>query len=59
MDYYLAPILGGCGMRALRRVLGRVAETVSEALPVGIIDPWILWWIILSLMLPSLLAGVM
>jgi len=30
-------------MRALRRVLDRIAEAVGEALPAGIIDPWILW----------------
>jgi len=45
-------------LRRLRRALDRVAEAVGEALPAGIIDPWILWWIILSLMLPLLLAGV-
>ena len=45
-------------MKALKRILSRVVEAVSETLPAGIIDPWILWWIALSLMLPLLLAGV-
>jgi len=38
-----AHLRGGDGMRALRRVLDRIAEAVGEALPAGIIDPWILW----------------
>ena len=42
-------------MRALRRVLDRIAEAVSEALPAGLIDP-LPWWIIMSLMVPLLLA---
>jgi len=45
-------------MRRLRRVLSRVVEAVSETLPAWIIDPWILWWVALSLMLPLLFAGV-
>jgi len=45
-------------MRALRRVLDRVAEAISETMPAGIIDPfpWILWWIVMSLIVPLLLA---
>jgi len=42
-------------MRALRRVLDRVAEAVSKALLAGLIDP-LLWWIAMSLMVPLLLA---
>ena len=41
-------------MRRLRRILSKVAE----GLPAWSIDPWILWWVALSLMLPLLLAGV-
>jgi hypothetical protein len=44
------------GMNALRRALGRVARAVSGFLPTGLIDPWILWWIALALLLPLLLA---
>ena len=38
--------------------MGRVAEAVGENLPSGIIDPfpWILWWIVMSLIVPLLLA---
>ena len=42
-------------LRRLRRALDRVAEAVGEALPAGIIDP-LLWWIVMSLMVPLLLA---
>ena len=42
-------------MRALRRILDRVAEAVSETMSAGLIDP-LPWWIIMSLMVPLLLA---
>jgi hypothetical protein len=44
------------GVNALRRALGRVARAVSGLPPTGLIDPWILWWIALALLLPLLLA---
>jgi len=42
-------------MRALKRILSKVSEAVSETLPAGLIDP-LPWWIIMSLMVPLLLA---
>jgi hypothetical protein len=44
------------GMNALRRTLGRMARAVSGFPPTGPVDPWILWWIALALLLPLLLA---
>jgi hypothetical protein len=44
------------GMNALRRILDRMARAVSGLPPTGLIDPWILWWIALALLLPLLLA---
>ena len=35
--------------------VGRVLDRIAEAIPAGIIDP-LPWWIVMSLMVPLLLA---
>ena len=44
------------GVNALRRILDRMARAFSGLPPTGPVDPWILWWIALALLLPLLLA---
>jgi hypothetical protein len=44
------------GVNALRRALDRMTKAISGLPPTGLIDPWILWWIALALLLPLLLA---
>jgi hypothetical protein len=53
---WVAQRRGMDGVNALRRALGRVARAFSGLPPTGPVDPWILWWIALALLLPLLLA---
>jgi hypothetical protein len=50
------PKEGVDGVNALRRALGRMTRAVSGLPPTGPVDPWIVWWIALALLLPLLLA---
>jgi hypothetical protein len=40
-------------MSALRKIFDKLSRFIED-LPAGPIDPWILWWIALALLLPLL-----